>query len=77
MLYAIERIRQSRSVVRNGLQVGATRTSDARKNNSAMAKCIGNGQVNQLYLSDIVGALNCMHDKQMIIGGVKTRTMNI
>lgn len=53
----------------NGLQVGATRTSDARKNNSAMAKCIGNGQVNQLYLSDIVGALNCMHDKQMIIGG--------
>lgn len=38
MLYAIEWIRQSRSVVRNGLQVGATRTSDARENNSAMER---------------------------------------
>lgn len=31
------------------------------------AICIGNGQVNQLRVSDKVGALNCMHDQQAII----------
>ncbi len=31
------------------------------------AVCIGNGQANQLYESDKVGALNCMHDKQNIV----------
>lgn len=30
-------------------------------------KCIGNGQTDQLYPSDLVGALNCMHDQQAII----------
>ena len=32
---------------------------------------IGNGQIHQLYLSPKVGALNCMHDQQvvLIIGG--------
>lgn len=29
--------------------------------------CIGNGQVDQLRMSDKVGALNCMHDPQAII----------
>ena len=29
--------------------------------------CIGNGQVDQLRMSDKVGALNCMHDQQAII----------
>ena len=28
---------------------------------------IGNGQLHQLYLSRTVGALNCMHDQQMIL----------
>ena len=37
-----------------------------------MVKAIGNGQVNQLYLQDKVGALNCMEDQQKVmIGGVK------
>ena len=31
------------------------------------AICIGNGQVDQLRVSDKVGALNCMHDQQAII----------
>lgn len=31
------------------------------------AKCIRNGQVNQLYMSDKVGALNCMSDQQKVI----------
>ncbi len=31
--------------------------------------CIGNGQVHQLYLSDKVGALNCMDDQQKVLRG--------
>lgn len=31
------------------------------------AVCIGNGQVDQLRESELVGALNCMHDQQAII----------
>lgn len=31
--------------------------------------CIGNGQVHQLYLSEKVGALNCMMDQQKILRG--------
>ena len=31
------------------------------------AVCIGNGQVDQLNMSDKVGALNCMHDQQAVI----------
>ena len=34
-----------------------------------MNYCIGNGQLMQLKLSEKVGALNCMHDQQAIIGG--------
>ena len=33
--------------------------------------CIGNGQADQLKLSSKVGALNCMHDQQAILGGVR------
>lgn len=29
--------------------------------------CIGNGQLDQLDLSDKVGALNCMHDQQAVL----------
>lgn len=28
--------------------------------------CIGNGQVDQLKLNELVGALNCMHDQQAV-----------
>lgn len=35
-----------------------------------MDYCIGNGQLMQLRLSQMVGALNCMHDQQaLLIGG--------
>lgn len=34
-----------------------------------MKYCIGNGQLMQLRLQDKVGALNCMHDQQIILGG--------
>jgi len=35
------------------------------------AYCIGNGQVDQLKLSEKVGALNCMHDQQAILHSVE------
>lgn len=35
----------------------------------ALAKCIGNGQANQSFFSDNVGALNCMHDQQAVMYG--------
>ena len=34
-----------------------------------MVYCIGNGQADQLTMSKMVGALNCMHDQQAILGG--------
>lgn len=34
-----------------------------------MDYCIGNGQRHQLYLSETVGALNCMHDQQIVLRG--------
>lgn len=35
-------------------------------------KCIGNGQVNQGFMQDKVGALNCMHDQQSVMVKEKT-----
>ena len=38
------------------------------------AKCIGNGQLHQVELSEMVGALNCMHDQQALLiegGGIE------
>lgn len=40
-----------------------------------MNYCIGNGQLDQLRLSQLVGALNCMHDQQAIIGGEAMETV--
>jgi len=34
-----------------------------------MMYCVGNGQLHQVELSTKVGALNCMHDQQIILGG--------
>lgn len=31
--------------------------------------CVGNGQKNQWQLQKKVGALNCMHDQQIILKG--------
>lgn len=30
---------------------------------------MGNGQLHQVQASEVVGALNCMHDQQILIGG--------
>lgn len=34
-----------------------------------MDLCMGNGQLHQVQLTEVVGALNCMHDQQAIIRG--------
>ena len=36
--------------------------------------CVGNGQMHQVQLQDKTGALNCMHDQQMILGGGNMKT---
>lgn len=38
-------------------------TTDANRE----GKCIGNGQVNQGFMQDKTGALNCMHDQQAVV----------
>lgn len=37
--------------------------------------CIGNGKAHQWQLQNNVGALNCMHDQQIILGGRLKRTL--
>ena len=34
-----------------------------------MNVCIGNGQLNQMYMDEKIGSLNCMHDQQIIMRG--------
>lgn len=60
-----------------------SRTIDTNGNNPAcnqggtvLVKCIGNGQVNQLGLSDKVGALNCMHEQQGVIYALDRASFN-
>ena len=36
-------------------------------NNERSVWCIGNGQLDQLKMSEKVGALNCMHDQQAVL----------
>lgn len=46
------------------------RNSDSdQEEEHGMDWCIGNGQVHQLYLSEKVGALNCMMDQQKVLRG--------
>ena len=40
------------------------------------AYCVGNGQLDQAKLSEKVGALNCMHDQQIILRGGDEMTDN-
>ena len=32
-------------------------------------RCVGNGQLHQVQLQEVTGALNCMHDQQILLGG--------
>lgn len=70
----------------NGLGIGEqgdpmnTLTSGDRH---AVAYCVGNGQVCQMYMQEKCGALNCMHDQQCVMYpagemsfGIDCRNMN-
>ena len=37
------------------------------KENTSPVYCVGNGQVDQAYLQEKVGALNCMHEQQAVV----------
>lgn len=64
----------------NGLGVGEpgdpmnTLTAGDRH---VVAYCIGNGQLNQISMSETCNTLDCMHDKQaVLVAGVDCRNMN-
>lgn len=51
-----------------GFRAGEERTIVIRvKDMDKKTWCIGNGQVDQLHMSKMVGALNCMHDQMAIM----------
>lgn len=41
----------------------------------AEPKCVGNGQLHQIQLSDKAGALNCMHDQQAVMTNKTVRRL--
>ena len=59
------------SIDRAAFNQGKNATLTAKGPN---AVCIGNGQINQLGLQDKVGALNCMHDQQIVAVDVRHMT---
>ena len=50
-----------------------TLDTDSRKYLGAenAPQCFGNGQIHQARMSDVIGALNCIHDQQMIVQNAK------
>lgn len=40
-----------------------------------LALCVGNGQMNQSHLQENAGALNCMHDQQIILTETAVRRL--
>ena len=56
---------------------GATPTLNARMgtggNQVPVVHCVGNGQLNQVHLQEKVGALNCTHDQQCVLGATVRR----
>lgn len=59
------------SIDRAAFNQGKNATLTAKGPN---AVCIGNGQINQLGLQDKAGALNCMHDQQIVAVDVRNMT---
>ena len=42
-------------------------------NQVPVVHCVGNGQLNQVHLQEKVGALNCTHDQQCVLGATVRR----
>ena len=54
-------------VIRDCGEVSPTLKARMETGRNNMPICIGNGQADQLRMSDKVGALNCMHDQQCVM----------
>ena len=54
-------------VIRGCSEVSPTLQGRMGTGGNQIPICIGNGQVDQLRMSDKVGALNCMHDQQCVM----------
>ena len=54
-------------VIRDCGEVSPTLKARMGTDGNNVPICIGNGQVDQLRMSDKVGALNCMHDQQCVM----------
>lgn len=58
---------------------GITPTLNARMgtggNQVPVVHCVGNGQLNQAHLQEKVGALNCTHDQQCVLGAATVRRL--
>lgn len=67
--------RQDRPVMREDGQgpIGAGRGKRHGGCHGDFAICVGNGQLHQTELGGVAGALNCMHDQQIIISDGKPK----
>lgn len=54
-------------VIRDCGEVSPTLQSRMGTGGNQIPLCIGNGQIDQLYASDKVGALDCMHDQKCVM----------
>lgn len=54
-------------VIRESGDISPTLQSRMGTGGNQIPLCIGNGQIDQLYASDKVGALDCMHDQKCVM----------
>ncbi len=54
-------------VIRESGDISPTLQSRMGTGGNQIPLCIGNGQIDQLYASDKVGALDCMHDQKCVV----------
>lgn len=58
---------QSRHIMTDDGQAESLYAGCGMRGGSNTCWCIGNGQAHQFYLQDKMGALNCMHDQQIVM----------
>lgn len=58
---------QSRHIVTTDGHAESLYAGYGMRGGSNTCWCIGNGQAHQFYLQDKMGALNCMHDQQIVM----------
>ena len=58
-------------------QVATLRAADGNQGGGSenLVLCVGNGQINQSHLQEKAGALNCMHDQQIVLTETTVRRL--